>query len=99
MSYDATPAPAGADPEKWAAHEAGSCGGYYRCAFCAEIISRPKSIEAEAREVGTHDGRTRRTAPRQPTQTDEAAARSREARRAKAKAARKARKVQRRRVR
>jgi hypothetical protein len=81
VSYDITPPPEGADPEKWAVHERGACGGYYKCAFCAEIIGRAKLLEEQTRL---------------PTQTGEDAARARAARRVKAKAARRARKAQRR---
>ena len=88
MSYDVTPAPPGADPEKWAAHEAGSCGGYYRCSFCAAIVGRAKDAEAAS------------SSSRPLTREERAQDRARlERRRAKAKAAKRARKLQRRRSR
>jgi hypothetical protein len=86
MGYDVRTAPPGADAQKWAAHEAGSCGGYYKCSFCA--------VNAAAEKLREEQGRRR-----EPTQSATDAAKARDARRAKAKAARLARKAQRRRAR
>jgi hypothetical protein len=91
MSYDATPPPAGIDPEKWAAHQSGACGGYYKCGICSAAISAMKTAEFE-----------RFSGPRSRPLTREERAREdgkRARRRAKAKAARRARKLQRRRAR
>jgi hypothetical protein len=91
VSYDVTPPPAGVDPEKWAAHQSGACGGYYKCALCAEIIGAAKDAE-----FGRLQGSRSR-----PLSREERAAEDRrhERRRAKAKAARRARREQRRRSR
>jgi hypothetical protein len=96
VSYDVTPAPEGADPVKWAAHQGGTCGGYYKCGFCAAIVAREKA-RLEAQHAGP--GAPRRA----PTQTVEDSARARRAHRQKRKAERaarnKARKLQRKRMR
>jgi hypothetical protein len=93
MGYDLTDPPAGADPEKWRAHEAGSCGGYYKCGFCATNVAA-----AKLREEMAFNGQRRRLRPL--TAEERATDRRRmDARRAKAKAARRARKAQRRRAR
>jgi hypothetical protein len=93
VSYDVTPAPAGVDPEKWALHERGACGGYYKCGFCATNVAAEK-----LRQELAFSGQRRRLRP--ATQEELAADRRRmDARRAKAKNARRARKLQRRRAR
>jgi hypothetical protein len=99
MSYDVTPAPAGVDPEKWAAHQSGACGGYYKCGICAQLISEMKLLEERAyRERADVAGPTPRRRAN-PTMTFGDSSRARAARREKAKAARRARKLQRRRAR
>jgi hypothetical protein len=91
MSYDVTPPPAGVDPEKWAAHQSGACGGYYKCGICARIIGAAKDAEF-ARYAGTK--------ARPLTREERAAEQAKhDRRRAKAKAARRARREQRRRSR
>jgi hypothetical protein len=87
VSYDVTRPPAGVDPEKWAAHQSGACGGYYKCGICAAEVSAMKAAEFGRRS--------------RPLTRDERAAEAakQDRRRAKAKAARHARKAQRRRSR
>jgi hypothetical protein len=99
MSYDVAPAPAGIDPEKWAVHQSGACGGYYGCGICAEIVSIAKLADERVyRERADVAGPTPRRREH-PTMTFSDASRARSQRRAKAKAARRARREQRRRSR
>jgi hypothetical protein len=87
VSYDVTPPPAGVDPEKWAAHQSGACGGYYKCGICAAEVSALKAAEIGPRSRPlTREERAGETAKLERL-------------RAKAKAARRARKAQRRRSR
>jgi hypothetical protein len=87
VSYDVTPAPAGVDPEKWAAHQSGACGGYYKCGICAAEVSALKAAEFGPRSRPLTREERRRGAAKL------------DARRAKARASRRARKLQRRRFR
>jgi hypothetical protein len=99
MSYDVAPAPAGIDPEKWAAHQSGACGGYYGCGICAEIASAAKlEVERSYRERADVAGPTPRRREH-PTMTFSDASRARAERRARAMAGRRARKQARRRSR